>query len=101
MDQFARYGIVCVVALMAVLITTANLAEASDSDEREIVRTAMEEPTPQQKYEEAILDAGSAYGEALQSCADQADAASRSCLREARDAYERDIAVARLILKSR
>lgn len=101
MDQFARYGIVCVIALMAVTITTANLAEAADSDERELVRVAMEDFTPQQKYRNAVHDAERTYWDARQDCAEQSGIDRRTCMREAREAYERDILEARLILKAR
>lgn len=101
MDQFARYGMVCLVALMAVSIATANLAEASDSDERELVRVAMEDLTPQQEYRNAVHDAERNYWGARQDCAGLADMDLRTCLREAREAYERDILEARIILKTR
>lgn len=70
----------------------------SRSDEQSLQRGAIEDATPQQKYNSAIREAGGAYKEALRECAQAKGAERLKCNRDAKATYDRDMAEARRIL---
>ena len=86
--------------LSTVCVAVVSVVHASAaSDEQSLRRGAVEDVTPQQKYQSAIREAGGAQKEALRECALAAPDARRACAREAKVSYQRDMAAARLILK--
>ena len=90
-----------IVALLAtVCVAAVSVVHASvASDEQSLRRGAVEDVTPQQKYQSAIREAGGAQKEALRECALAAPDARRACTREAKASYEREMADAKMILK--
>ena len=90
-----------IVALLAtVCVAAVSVVHASvASDEQSLRRGAVEDVTPQQKYQSAIREAGGAQKEALRECAPLAPEARRACTREAKARYEREMADAKMILK--
>ncbi len=83
------------------LAASAALAQPVALEERLLERGAVPDVTPQQKYRTAINEAGGGYKEYLRECAAMAAADRTSCRREAKAVYDRDMAAARAILRSR
>ncbi len=83
----------------ACLATIGVVHASSSSDEQSLRRGAVEDVTPQQKYQSAIREAGGAQKEALRECALLAPDARLACAREAKATYAREMATAKLILK--
>lgn len=70
-------------------------------EDRLIARGAVADVTPQQKYRTAINEAGGGYKIYLEECATLAAAERTACRRDAKALYDRDMAAARQILRSR
>ena len=88
--------------LAAALLTTFQAGfAASVGDTGSLARGAVEDVTPQQKYQSAIREAGGGYKEWLRECAQFAGDARTTCAREARANYDRDMAEAKRILQTR
>lgn len=85
-------------AILAVS-TSAALAQPAEIHERLLERGAVADMTPQQHYRTAINEAGGGYKLWLAECAAMAAAERTACRREAKVAYDRDMAAARAILR--
>jgi len=96
--KFTRSAAIAAV-IMFVAGNHAHAAPGADESyfERSLARGSVEDVTPQQKYRSAIREAGGAYKESMRECA-QAAGDARSCNREAKAVYERDMAEARRLL---
>ena len=102
LKQFTKPNIKGAAALAtALLVTTTSAYAAPGNDEQSLQRGAVEDVTPQQKYRSAIREAGGAYKESLRECDLTSGDARRACTREAKSAYERDMAEAKVILLGR
>ena len=104
MNQFTKkrnIAMQCAVVLATALFI-ANAAHSSPtSDDQSLVRGAVEDVTPQQKYRSAIREAGGAYKESLRECDRVMGDERRACTREAKQTYDRDMADAKLFLSPR
>jgi hypothetical protein len=85
-------------AILAVSASAA-LAQPVAIEEQLLARGAVEDATPQQRYRTAINEAGGGYKLWLAECAAMAAAERTACRREAKAAYDRDMAAARAILR--
>lgn len=95
-------GMTGAVVLAMALFVTANFAHATNGGEaRSLEKGAVPDVTPQQKYQSAIREAGGGYKEWLRECAQFVGDAHKTCGREAKAVYDRDMAEARRILQSR
>ena len=89
--------------ISAALITagSAVLAQPAAMEESLIARSAVADVTPQQKYRTAINEAGGGYKVYLEECATLAAAERTACRRDAKMLFDRDMAAARQILRSK
>ncbi len=87
--------------LVLAVAASAGMAQPVAMEERLLERGAVADVTPQQKYRTAIKEAGGGYKEYLSECAAMASAERTACRREAKAVYDRDMAAARAILRSR
>ncbi|MEP7156361.1 MAG: hypothetical protein ABI905_11350 [Betaproteobacteria bacterium] len=90
------------IAAVLMMIFSNNPTHAATGEDesyfaRSLARGAVEDVTPQQKYRTAIREAGGGYKESQRECA-RAGGDVKSCLREAKATYDRDMAEARRIL---
>ncbi|MBA3592910.1 MAG: hypothetical protein M3Q12_09810 [Pseudomonadota bacterium] len=85
-------------AILAVSASAA-LAQPAAMEERLLARGAVADVTPQQRYRTAINEAGGGYKLWLAECAAMAATERTACRREAKVAYDRDMATARAILR--
>jgi hypothetical protein len=87
----------------AVLVVSASaaLAQPVAIEEQLLARGAVADMTPQQRYRTAINEAGGGYKLWLAECAAMAAAERTACRRDAKVAYDRDMAAARAILRTR
>ena len=86
------------VILTATLLSLFSVAHAAPNNyEQSLARGAVEDVTPQQKYLTAIREAGGAYKEWLRECNNLPISDRRACTLDAKAAYDRDMANARLI----
>jgi hypothetical protein len=85
-------------AILAVSASAA-LAQPVAIEEQLLARGAVADATPQQRYRTAINEAGGGYKLWLAECAAMAAAERTACRREAKAAYDRDMAAARAILR--
>lgn len=85
-------------AILAVSASAA-LAQPAAMEERLLERGAVADVTPQQRYRTAINEAGGGYKLWLAECAAMAASERTACRREAKAAYDRDMATARAILR--
>ncbi|MDP3169928.1 MAG: hypothetical protein Q8M91_06260 [Polaromonas sp.] len=85
-------------AILAVSASAA-LAQPVAMEERLLERGAVADVTPQQHYRTAINEAGGGYKLWLAECAAMASSERTACRREAKAAYDRDMAAARAILR--
>ncbi|MFN3569604.1 MAG: hypothetical protein ACK4VX_04980 [Polaromonas sp.] len=81
------------------LSASAALAQPVAQEERLLERGAVADVTPQQRYRTAINEAGGGYKLWLAECAAMAASERTACRREAKVAYDRDMAAARAILR--
>lgn len=81
------------------LSASAALAQPVAMEERLLERGAVADVTPQQRYRTAINEAGGGYKLWLAECAAMAASERTACRREAKVAYDRDMAAARAILR--
>lgn len=86
---------------MAMFLAASVAHSSSTSDNQSLQRGAVEDVTPQQKYRSAIREAGGAYKESLRDCNRTPGFDRRACTLDAKVAYDRDMAEARLILRGR
>lgn len=102
MNQLAKPILKSAAVLATALFAAANFAHASPmSDDQSLRRGAIEDMTPRQKYQTAIREAGGGYKESLRGCAQTAGDDRQECTREAKATYDRDMAEAKLILRTR
>ena len=87
--------------LAAVLGASAVVCASPASDEQALAKGAVEDVTPQQKYNTAIREAGGGYKEWLRECNTGPADLRRACSAEAKATYDRDMARAKLILAGR
>ena len=66
-----------------------------------IMRNAVADVTPQQKYRTAINEAGGGYKVYLEECAKLAAAERTTCRSDAKALYDRDMVAERQILRSK
>ncbi|WP_372826664.1 hypothetical protein [Polaromonas sp.] len=88
--------------LISTLLTVAAssaLAQPVAMEERLLERGAVADVTPRQLYTTAIKEAGGGHKLWLSECAAMAAAGRTACRREAKLAYDRDMATARAILR--
>lgn len=95
-----KFNHVLVSSLLAVAASTA-WAQPVAMEERLLERGAVADMTPQQRYRTAINEAGGGYKLWLAECAAMAAAERTACRRDAKVAYDRDMAAARAILRTR
>ena len=89
--------------LSAALLAAGSVAEAQPAARENslIARGAVADVTPQQKYRTAINEAGGGYKVYLEECSTLAAAERTACRRDAKSLYDRDMAAARQILRSK
>lgn len=89
--------------LSAALLAAGSVAVAQPvaMEDRLILRGAVADVTPQQKYRTAINEAGGGYKVYLEDCAKLAAAERTTCRRDAQALYNRDMVAARQILRSK
>lgn len=85
-------------AILAVS-ASASLAQPVAIEEQLLARGAVADTTPQQRYRTAINEAGGGYKLWLAECAAMAASERTACRRDAKVAYDRDMAAARAILR--
>lgn len=81
------------------LSASAALAQPVAIEEQLLARGAVADATPQQRYRTAINEAGGGYKLWLAECAAMAASERTACRREAKVAYDSDMAAARAILR--
>ena len=89
--------------LSAVLLAVSSVAVAQPAAREDslLMRGAVADVTPQQKYRTAINEAGGGYKVYLEECATLATAGRTACRRDAKSLYDRDMLAARQILRSK
>jgi hypothetical protein len=95
--KFSTFAISTLLALAG----GVAMAQPVALEERLLERGAVPDVTPQQKYQTAIKEAGGGYKLYLAECATLAAAERSACRRDAKVLYDRDMAAARAILRSR
>ncbi|MDW5441676.1 hypothetical protein [Polaromonas sp. SM01] len=80
---------------------SAALAQPVAMEDKLIERGTFPDTTQQQKYRTAINEAGGGYKVYLAECAAMAAAERSACRRDAKALYDRDMAAARAILKTK
>ncbi|MFI5445665.1 hypothetical protein [Polaromonas sp. UC242_47] len=80
---------------------SAALAQPAAMEDKLIERGTIPDTTPQQKYRTAINEANGGYKGYLAECAAMAVAERSACRRDAKALYDRDMAAARAILKTK
>lgn len=89
------------VSLVLAAAGSAALAQPVAIEEQLLERGAVADMTPQQRYRTAINEAGGGYKLYLAECAAMAAAERTACRRDAKALYDRDMAAARAILRTR
>ena len=89
--------------LSAALLAVSSVAVAQPAAREDslLMRGAVADVTPQQKYRTAINEAGGGYKVYLEECATLATAGRTACRRDAKSLYDRDMLAARQILRSK
>ena len=89
--------------LSATLLAASSVAVAQSAAKEDslLMRGAIADVTPQQKYRTAINEAGGGYKVYLEECATLAAAERTACRRDAKSLYNRDMVAARQILRSK
>lgn len=95
-----KFNHVLLSSLLAVAAPTA-WAQPVAMEERLLARGAVADVTPQQRYRTAINEAGGGYKLYLAECAAMAATERTACRRDAKALYERDMADARAMLRTR
>lgn len=90
-----------IVSLLLAVAGSAALAQPVALEEQLLARGAVPDTTPQQRYRTAINEAGGGYKVYLEECAAMAAAERTDCRRDAKALYNRDMAAARAILRSK
>ncbi len=80
---------------------SAVMAQPAAIEDSLLARGAVADVTPQQKYRTAINEAGGGYKVYLEECATLAAAERSACRRDAKALYDRDMAAARQLLRSK
>lgn len=83
------------------LIAMSDNSMAITEEERELARAAIPDTTPQEFYKTAISEAGGAFKEARKECAALPKADRQACLKEAKSAYDEEMAKARALMRKR
>lgn len=83
------------------LIAMSHNGMAVTEEERELARAAIPDTTPQEFYKTAISEAGGAYKDARKECAALSKADRHACLKEAKSAYDEEMAKARALIQKR
>lgn len=89
------------VSALVAAAASAALAQPVAIEERLLERGAVADMTPQQRYRSAINEASGGYKLYLAECATMAAAERTACRRDAKALYDRDMAAARAILRTR
>ena len=102
MKQYCQIDVRPLRALLLAALLGASVVYASpSSDEQALAKGAIEDQTPQQKYNTAIREAGGGYKEWLRDCNNGPADLKRACTAEAKATYDSDMARAKLILMAR
>jgi ABC-type sugar transport system substrate-binding protein len=88
-------------SLVLAVTASATLAQPVAIQEQLLERGAVADTTPQQRYRTAINEASGGYKLYLAECAAMAAAERTACRRDAKTVYDRDMAAARAILRTR
>jgi len=89
------------VALVVGVFSATPSSALAQGDEASLQRGAMEDMTPQQRYNTAIREAGGGMKVSLEECRAMATAERRACEAQARARYQADMAAAREFLRNR
>lgn len=87
--------------LVLAVAGSAAMAQPVAIEEQLLLRGSVPDSTPQQRYRTAINEAGGGYKVYLEECALLAAAERTACRRDAKALYDRDMAAARAILKTK
>lgn len=92
---------VLALALAVVVFNAAAPSAAfAQGDEASLLRGAMEDMTPQQRYNTAIREAGGGMKVSLEECRAMAAGERRACEAQARARYQADMAAAKEFLRN-
>jgi hypothetical protein len=94
-----RFFPTVVISALLAVAGSAVLAQPVAIEQQLLERGSVPDSTPQQRYRTAINEAGGGYKLWLAECAALATAERTSCRRDAKAAYDRDMAAARSILR--
>ena len=91
-------------ALASALLSLGGLmavsaAALAQSDDASLLRGAVPDTTPKQRYQSAMREAGGGLKEAMQECRNMPAAERTSCNAQARSRYQADISRARAMLQ--
>ena len=88
------------VALVVSVFSATPSSALAQGDEASLQRGAMEDMTPQQRYNTAIREAGGGMKVSLEECRAMATAERRACEAQARARYQADMAAAKEFLRN-
>lgn len=88
------------VALVVGVFSATPSSALAQGDEASLQRGAMEDMTPQQRYNTAIREAGGGMKVSLEECRAMATAERRACETQARARYQADMAAAKEFLRN-
>jgi len=88
------------VALVVGVFSATPSSALAQGDEASLQRGAMEDMTPQQRYNTAIREAGGGMKVSLEECRAMATAERRACEAQARARYQADMAAAKEFLRN-
>lgn len=88
------------VALAAGGMLAVPVSALAQSEEASLVRGAMPDTTPQQRYQSAIREAGGGLKVSLEECRAMAGVERKGCESEARARYRSDMASAKALLSN-
>lgn len=88
------------VALVVGVFSATPSSALAQGDEASLQRGAMEDMTPQQRYNTAIREAGGGMKVSLEECRAMATADRRACEAQARARYQADMAAAKEFLRN-
>ena len=87
-------------ALVVGVFSATPSSALAQGDEASLQRGAMEDMTPQQRYNTAIREAGGGMKVSLEECRAMATAERRACEAQARARYQADMAAAKEFLRN-
>lgn len=88
------------VALVVGVLSATPSSALAQGDEASLQRGAMEDMTPQQRYNTAIREAGGGMKVSLEECRAMAASERRACEAQARARYQADMAAAKEFLRN-